>query len=187
MIVGITGTDGAGKGAVVEYLKTKDFRHYSSRDFIVAEIERQGLPVNRNQMRLTANQMRREHGNAFVVKQAYRKVLNNNDTHVVIESIRATAEAEFLSQQGGILLAVDADPLVRYERVHARRSASDQVSFEQFMEHEAIEKNDPDPNGMQKAAVIEMADHVIQNDGTIEELHQKVEQWLATLPADTSQ
>ena len=178
MIIGITGTDGAGKGTVVEHLKTKGFTHYSARDFIEAEIKRQGLPSDRNQMRLTANELRAKHGNEYVVKQAYEKAIAEGETKVVIESLRAVAEAKYLKQQGGVLLAVDADPGVRYQRVQARRSASDQVSYEQFLEHEALEKNDPDPNGMQKAAVMEMADHTIMNDGTVEELEQKVETFL---------
>lgn len=185
MIIGITGTDGAGKGAVVEYLKTKGFVHYSSRDFLVAEIEKQGLPIDRNHMRLVANELRARFGNEFVVKQAYEKAIQEDESNIVIESIRASAEADYLQSRGGILLAVDADPALRYERVQGRRSASDKVSFEQFITHEELEKNDPDPNGMQKAAVIAAADHTIMNDGTIEELHAKVEQWLQTLSNST--
>ena len=33
IIIGITGTLGAGKGTVVEYLKKKSFKHYSVRSF----------------------------------------------------------------------------------------------------------------------------------------------------------
>jgi len=40
MILGITGTFGAGKGTIVEYLKTKGFSHYSvSEDFLIPEIK----------------------------------------------------------------------------------------------------------------------------------------------------
>jgi len=184
MIIGITGTDGAGKGTAVEYLKTKGFTHYSAREFIVAEIERQTLPVTRNQMRLTANQMRAEHGNEYVIKQAYEQAAAAGITNAVIESVRAAAEAKYLKSQGGILLAVDANPELRYERVQARRSASDQVTYEQFLEQEALEKNDPDPNGMQKAIVMEMADYTIMNDGTVAELEKQIETFLNIFASD---
>lgn len=181
MIIGITGTDGAGKGAAVAYLvKQKGFTHYSSRDFIVTEIKRQGLPIDRNQMRLTANEMRAAEGNEFVVRRAYEQAQTEGSTNVVIESVRALAEAEFLKQQEGVLLAIDAPPELRYERVQKRRSASDQVSFEQFLTHEALEKNDPDPHGMQKAKVMEIADWTIMNDGTMDDLHTQIESFLAT-------
>ncbi len=179
MIIGITGTDGAGKGTVVEYLvKQKGFTHYSSSGFVAEEIEKQGLEVTRNQLRLTANELREKYGNNFVVRQAFEKALEEKKELVVIESIRATAEAEFLKQQGGILLAVDADEALRYERVQERRSAKDQVTFEQFAAHETLEKNDPNPHGMQKAKVIALADYTIFNNGSREELEESIEEFL---------
>jgi len=42
IIIGITGTLGAGKGTVVEYLQEKGFRHYSARGFITKEVEKRG-------------------------------------------------------------------------------------------------------------------------------------------------
>ena len=180
MVLGVTGTDGAGKGTVVDYLVTKKgFTHYSSRDFIVAEIERQGLLVTRNQMRLTGNELRALHGDEAVIKQAYLRAQAENKDKVVIESVRALAEAVYLKDQGGILLGVDADPHIRYERVQKRRSASDKVSFEEFLAHEELERNDPDPHGMQKAAVMDMSDFVIKNATTLEDLHTQIEEFLA--------
>jgi dephospho-CoA kinase len=186
MIIGITGTDGAGKGTAVNHLKQKGFTHYSSRDFIVAEIERQGLPIDRNQMRLTANELRAKYGNEFVIKQAYEKATAEGAEQVVIESVRALAEAEYLKTHGGILLAIDADAKLRYERVQARRSATDKVSYQQFLEHEELEKNDPDPNGMQKAKVMEIADYTIMNDGTVAELEKQIEAFLAHTRSSTA-
>lgn len=183
MIIGITGTDGAGKGTVVDYLVEKGFTHYSARSFIIAAIELQDLPITRNQTRLTANALRKEHGNEFVIKQAFLKAQEEQKDKVVIESVRALAEAEYLKAHGGVLLAVDADQALRYERVQARRSETDQVTFAEFVAHEELEKNDPDPNGMQKAAVMDMADATISNDGTYEELRQQVEAFLAEYTA----
>jgi len=62
MIIGITGTDGGGKGTVVEYLvEKKGFVHCSARALWVDEIKKRGLEVNRANMRIVANDLRAKH------------------------------------------------------------------------------------------------------------------------------
>ena len=85
-----------------------------------------------------------------------------------------------------VLLAVDADQQIRYERITARGSASDHITFEKFCEQEAVEMNDPDPNGMQKAAVMAAADFTIVNDSTLEALHHQIEVALEQLETTAS-
>lgn len=58
IIFGITGTNGAGKGTVVEYLKTKGFEHLWVTGLITEEIVKRGMPVNRDSMRIVANDLR---------------------------------------------------------------------------------------------------------------------------------
>lgn len=180
MIIGITGTDGAGKGTVVDYLVTKKgFTHYSSRDLLLAEVVKAGIEPTRNELRLMGNKMRAEYGDDVIVQKALEHIETDGVIHAVVESIRALAEAQTLKSHGALLLAVDADLQVRYERVQNRRSEKDKVDFETFVAQEELEKNDPDPHGMQKAKVMEMADYTIFNDGTLEELEAATDAFLA--------
>ncbi len=182
MIIGITGTDGAGKGLVVEYLvNQKGFTHFSSRALILEEIHKRGLPSDRDHLRLVANDLRREFGNEFLIKKSYEIAEREGVQSAVIESLRAMAEVEYLKAHGGVLIAVDADQRLRYERIQSRQSESDAVTFEKFIEQEALEMNDPDPSGMQKAAVIAAADYVILNNGTPDEVYVQIGSMLEKL------
>lgn len=168
MIIGITGTDGAGKGTVVNYLvKHFNFTHYSSRDLIMSEVSKRGLEPNRANARIVGNALRAEYGSAVIVERALQKIRDEKINNAVIESIRAIKEVEALKQAGGVLLAIDAPAEIRYERIVGRGSVTDKVSFADFEKQEALEMNDPDPNGMQKAEVIKLADYTIFNDCNI--------------------
>ena len=87
---------------------------------------------------------------------------------LVIGSIRGTGEVKRLKEVGGKLIAVDADPHVRYERIAERGRADDNVTFEQFTEKEAgdLAAGETDPAKLGVAAVIEMADIRIENNGS---------------------
>ena len=184
MILGITGTDGAGKGTVVDYLvQKKGFVHYHGRKLFIEHIEKQGLENNRATMRLVANEIRRTQGNDGVVKIFLHQARERGDADIIIDSIRATAEAETLKNNGGVLLSIDANQKLRYQRIVQRASSSDAITFEDFAEHEALEMNDPDPHGMQKAKVIEMADYTLTNDTSLEELHTQIEVVLEQIEA----
>lgn len=182
MLIGITGTDGAGKGVIVEYLvEKKGFAYYSARQLWVDEINRRGLEAKRENMRIVANDLRRQHGNDYLVAAYVEKMKEEGVENAIIESIRAIAEAETLKRHGGILIAIDADQRLRYERIVGRASESDRVTFEQFAAQEALEMNDPDPNGMQKEKVMQMADYTIMNNGTLDELHVQIEETLSKI------
>jgi dephospho-CoA kinase len=181
MIIGITGTNGAGKGTVVDFLtKQKGFNHFSVRNFLTEEIKRRGFPIDRPHMRLVGNEMRQEHGPGYIAQQLMEQALAES-TNSVIESIRSIGEAEYLKAHGALLWAVDADRGVRYERILKRWSETDRVSFEQFCEYEDQEMRGIESWDMNVFGVMKMADHIFANDGTPEEFFGQVEEALKNL------
>ncbi len=175
LIIGITGTLGAGKGTVVEYLcQQKNFTHFSVRAFLNETIVQRGMEVNRDSMVLVANALRAKHGPGYIAEQLYLRALKSG-TNCVIESIRTPGEVALLKSKGHfILLAVDAPAEERYRRITARGSETDHISYETFLENEKREMNSSDPNKQNIAACIRMADQVILNDGSVDALHDKV-------------
>lgn len=178
-IIGITGTLGAGKGTVVEYLvKGKGFRHHSVRGFLIRELESRGMPVNRDSLTAIANSLRAKHGSAYIVEMLYHKAAAEQQD-CVIESIRTPGEIDLLRSKGDFyLLAIDADPRIRYKRIRERNSETDQISFQTFVSNEEREMHASDPFKQNLAACIHNADHVIVNNGSISQLNRKTEQFL---------
>ncbi len=177
IIFGITGTLGAGKGTIVKFLEEKGFRHYSVREFLIEEITRRGMPVNRDSMNTVGEGLRAEHGASYVIDTLYQRAEEMGE-NAIIESIRTVGEVTSLKQKGGTLIAVDADPHIRYERAVARGSATDKVSFEKFIADEERESRGNDPARMNLRAVAALADYSFINNGSIEELHQSLEKTL---------
>lgn len=181
-IIGITGTLGAGKGTIVEYLvREKGFVHFSVRGYITDEIHRQGMPVNRDSMVTVANKLRADHSPSYIIDQLYKQALLTGKNGI-IESIRTPGEVQSLREKGNFLLvAVDADPILRYNRIVMRNSETDQISFETFIENESREMQSNDPSKQNIGKCIEQADFTFYNNSTVSELYRQLEAELSML------
>lgn len=182
LIIGITGTLGAGKGTVVEYLVSQyGFTHFSVRTFLLEEIRKRGYEENRDSMVRLANEMRTLHGPSTIIERLYEMAAEKNN-NCIIESIRTPGEITALRQkQHFYLLAVDAEQTTRYERIRIRNSETDRISFETFKGNEEREMHADDPAKQNLSACISQADHVIYNNGRIEDLHQEVDLFIRKL------
>ena len=175
--IGITGTLCAGKGAVVEYLKQKGFVHYSARAFIILEAQRRGLEINRDNTTFVANDLRTQYSSGYIIETLFNQAeLAGKDC--VIESVRALGEVAFLKQQSHfILIAVDADPQIRYDRAVTRASELDKVSFNKFISDEQREIS-LDPTKGNLLACMKLADVTFINNGSLAELHTQIDTFL---------
>jgi dephospho-CoA kinase len=180
MIIALTGSFGAGKGAVVDYLIGKGFKHFSARAFITEEIEKRGLPTNRDSMIVVSNDLRAMHGPSHIIDSLHQRA-GSADCNAVIESVRAVAEVRRLQELGATVIGVDADPQTRYERAVKRGSETDRVSFDEWLEHERKESNPDDPTKQDVFGALKASDYILQNNGSLEDLYAQVEAVLAKI------
>ena len=74
ILIGITGTLGAGKGTIVRYLvEDYHFNHYSVREYLKERAAERGiLKPNRDDFTLLANELRRNHSPSYIIDELYR-------------------------------------------------------------------------------------------------------------------
>ena len=185
-IIGITGTLGAGKGTIVDYLAEHyGYKHYSVRGYLIEEAQRRGMELNRDTFVIVANDLRATHCPSYITDQLYLQAAENGE-NAIIESVRTPGEVESLRQHEHFLLfGVDADPKIRYERIVGRGSETDQVSFETFIANEEREMSSTDPNHQNIGRCMQMADYVFINNGDFDDLYQQVEEVLQQLRTDS--
>lgn len=181
-IIGITGTLGAGKGTIVEYLIHKfNFHHYSVRGYLIEEANRRGLPINRDTFVVVANDLRAHHSPSYITDELFKQA-ESKGFDAIIESVRTPGEVESLRKNPHfVLLAVDADPKIRYKRIVSRNSETDHVSFDTFMENERREMSSTDPNCQNVGKCMQMADFVLQNNGDFDRLHDQIDEVMEKL------
>jgi dephospho-CoA kinase len=180
--IGITGTIGAGKGTVVEYLKTKGYKHYSVRNFLLTEIKRRRIEPVRESMKDVADDLRKNFSPGYIMEELLAEQ-KRDGVNGVIESIRALGEIELLRKnaENFHLLAVDATPELRYGRIYARKSTTDNVTYEEFLTYEKTEMSNTEPWKMNLLACIAMADFKLENNGNLDDLHKKIDEVLKAI------
>ena len=181
MIIGLCGYVGSGKGALADYLRSKGWSYYSTTDVIKEELALHGLAVTRANLIDMANSLRAEHGGGVLVERILKRIPHG--ANAIVESIRNPDEARALrARDDFVLVAVEAPAEERLRRIIARGRAGDPASVAELKALDARESFDTNKSGIQIKELVEMADKVVINDGTLERLHERVEIMLATLP-----
>ncbi len=184
MIIGLTGTNGAGKTVTAEHLRTKGFEYHSLSDEIRSELDSIGCEATRENLIEMGNQLRGEHGPAVLANRIKSRL--RPDRNYVIDSIRNPYEVKsFRADKEFHLLHLDGPVEVRYERVRRRGGPRTPKSLEEFVEQERRETGGDDPKHQQLRACYELADATLVNDGAIEDLHRRLDErakgWLMSV------
>lgn len=170
-LIGLTGTNGAGKGKAASYFVKKGFHYFSLSDLIREELRKKGKEITRDNLIKMGNYLREKYGPDILARRVMKKIKENS----VIDSIRNPKEIEHLRKQKSfILLAIDAPVELRYERTKKRGRDESASTLQEFIQKEREEMT-TDEKGQQLRTCLKMADVTIINDGSLEELNKKLE------------
>jgi dCMP deaminase len=175
MKIGVTGTLGAGKDTLADYLVSKGFEHISLSDLLREELKKIGQEITRENLVKAGNEMREREGDGVLAKRAIELMDEKKD--YVVTSIRNPLEVKTLAGSGKfVLLSVDAAAELRFERIVARgRKEKDAKTFEEFKEAEAREMKSENKSGQQIRACMNMAKFTIVNDAGREAYFKKID------------
>ena len=173
-LIGLTGTNGAGKGEVASFFKKKGYAYFSLSNVIREELQKKNQELTRDNLIEMGNYLREHFSPDILARLVAQKIEGKS----VIDSIRNPKEVTFFQKHGNfLLLAIDAPAELRYERVKKRGRQESVSSLKEFLAKEA-EETGTEEGRQQILACMDMADHTIINDGSLEELRKKLEEFL---------
>jgi dephospho-CoA kinase len=173
-LIGLTGTNGAGKGEAAAFLVGRGYEYHSLSDAIRDALAAEGREASRDNLIRKGNELRRAGGPDALARLILAKVRGP----AVIDSIRNPSEIAALREaEGFFLVALDAPAALRFERVSRRGRNESAPDLAAFLRKEA-EENGHDPEAQQLGACMALADATVINDGTLDDLHRQLEELL---------
>ena len=179
-IVIVGGTLVVGKGIYCRHLAGEHlFKHISYGDVLRVEASRQGRDHERTTLLDISASIRRKNGLTGLAQLALEQWYAEADAYngLAVDGPRAVGDAEGLHQVGGRLFFVDAPIELRYKWMLDRsRDEEAKLTIEEFTANELREWNgDGTLNGPNLKAIKDMAELVIENTGTQDELIAKMD------------
>jgi dephospho-CoA kinase len=176
MLIGITGRIGAGKETLTKFFRDNGFNYYETSKILKDELIRIGVDVTRSNMQDLGDKWRKEDGPGALMKRLLEKI--DKSENCIIDSLRNSGEIDFLKNnvKDFVLVAVDADQKLRFERIVSRGKLSDPKTWEEFLAVDERDYFDPNnPNGQQVGKCIKRADYLITNNGEVGNSMKEIE------------
>jgi len=181
MIIGITGTKSSGKDVVAKIFQEKGFEFTSISDRCREEAVARGIPnYTINDLQNIGNDLREKFGSGVLIERSLEKLKGKDN--IVLGGIRNPGEVFALKEKGAILIAVDAPEEIRYQRLFSRNKREDPKEKQKLIEMDKRDLGKGESEfGQQVRKSMELADYKIINNGTKEELQEKVEEVIKNL------
>lgn len=174
IILGLVGSLASGKETTKKYLAEK----YDARDCRFSSIlrdvlDRIAVSNSRDNLQKLSTVLRANFGENLLAKAIANDASKLDSDIVVIDGVRRFTDIEHLNKLSNfILVKIDADPKVRYERMKLRNEneGDTQKTFEEFLADHEKEADKQIPE------VMKTAKYSIDNSGTLEELYKQIDE-----------
>jgi len=177
LIIGVTGYISSGKDTVAEYLQKKGFFHISLSNILREDLKRLGMEVTRDNLIELGNEIRTKHGGGILAERAMGRM--EPDKNYVVTSIGRVDEIMTLRNHKNFkLIFVDAPQKKRFEWFVSRKREEEPLTYNQFMKLEKFESKGSNAQHREFDNCKKKADIILNNNGTLEELKDKVEKIL---------
>jgi dephospho-CoA kinase len=182
-VIGLVGPIASGKSTIVKLLSDRGFKAYSLSDIIRQEIRSRNEEITRESLNRVSNELRETQGPDIFAKRTLNLIQQDNPEYIVIDAIRNPAEVNFLKNSlNAFIIGITAPQEKRFEFIRQRGANIAGIeNFEQFRELDDREFAQEGDHKQQVQAALSLSDVFIENDGTLEDLTQKVELALASL------
>ncbi len=174
IVIGIVGEMASGKGTIAKHLASSQGAVYWSFSRILRDVlDRLYIDQGRKEISDLSLSLRTLFGEDLLAEVMSADIERHDGTFFVIEAIRREQEIFELRKLDArvIIFYIETDIQKRYDRLVVRgENAGDRVkSFEEF-------KSDHEHNTeITIAPLRKLADHVIVNDGSLDDLKKKVD------------
>ncbi len=173
IIIGTVGKIASGKGAITNHVLEKyQATEYRFSDILRDILQRVHLDVVRENFASLSLGLRKYYGQDILAYALAQDIKNDDNKIIVVDGIRRIQDLKYLKEmQEFILVYVDADIKVRYERLIGRNEKQDDKmkTFEEFQNDHELET---------ETSIKELrniADVTIDNNGTLEELNKQID------------
>nr|AIA15945.1 Unknown Function [uncultured bacterium]AIA17983.1 Unknown Function [uncultured bacterium] len=178
LILALTGEKLSGKDTTALYLQSRyGAFHVRHSDFLDEILRILDLSVSRRNEIDLGMALRKTFGNGVLGKALMKRVEASQSPVLAINGVRISDEYQNIRDMGGHLIYVTAPVKMRYERYMNRKLKADdaQQTLQQFQaqEQEWTER--------EISEIGKKAEYKITNDGTLEALHQKIDQIMSKL------
>ncbi len=178
-LIGLVGTPGSGKSYASEYiLKHYGGEHIKFSDSLTHIIKKLSLEKSRENMIKLSVILRKEFGEDIMSHAVASDALTSKEPIVLIDGIRRVEDlAAFRALPSFKIIAVNADPKIRFERQTKRHEKTDdsELTWEKFQKVEEA------PTEVTIPEVMAYANYTIMNEGSREEYEQKIDEIMAEL------